>query len=103
MRLSCDICHCYMERTVQNFNEEKPSAGHKQFSVASNISDMIASKNWYCCEFERFIPVWWISKLISISTKITSLEGFPQTLYRQPLLQHDQSVLLLSFMAEVTS
>lgn len=41
MRLSYDICHCYMERTVQNFDEEKPLAGHKQFFVATNISDMI--------------------------------------------------------------
>ncbi len=44
MRLSCDICHCYMERTVQNFDEEKPLAGHKQFSVATNISYVIGSK-----------------------------------------------------------
>lgn len=27
-----------------NFDEEKPLAGHKQFSVATNISDVIESK-----------------------------------------------------------
>lgn len=65
MRLSCDICHCYMERTVQNFDEEKPLAGHKQFSVATNISDMIESKNLrHCCEFKRFIYMWRVSKLV---------------------------------------
>lgn len=59
MRLSCDICHCYMERTVQNFDEEKPLAGHKQFSVATNISYVIGSKILrHCCEIKRCTSMW---------------------------------------------